>query len=72
MKTNEYKTGVLVSKLIESLGLVLALLLVWGVAQPGQVEQIKEIGQAVIPMVAAVIAWLDRKGVEDQQRGESQ
>lgn len=64
---NEYKTGVLISKLIESVGPVLAILLVWGVIQQGQVDQVEEWVKVIIPLVAAFAAYRDRKGFEAQQ-----
>lgn len=65
----EYKSGVLVSKLIETLGPVLAILLVWGVLSPEQAEQAKELATVLIPLIAAGVAWIDRKGVEKKQEG---
>lgn len=63
---NEYKTGVLISKLIESVGPVLALLLIWGAIQKGQVTQIEELVKIILPLVAAYAAYRDRKGFEAQ------
>lgn len=68
---NEYKTGVLISKLIESVGPVLAILLIWGVVQQGQVDQVEEWLKVLIPLVAAFAAYRDRKGFEARQVKEA-